>query len=181
MRARIQKQIQGILSEQSLLKNRVGVKSHLSEHDQLVYYSSWIFGAVHALVSVPGFQTAENIARHLGINVRQASDALEFLLNSGLLNKNNKGLLRVGKSQIHIGIDSPSVTKHHINWRLQAIRILEHQEPKNLHYSSVVSVSVKDIEKIRGILIESIRTIKAVIKDSSEEEVRCFNIDLFEI
>lgn len=181
LRARFKKQIQAALEGQALLKNRLGVTENLSAQNQVIYYSSWIFGAVHALVSIPGYQTHEAIAKHLDISKRQAADALEFLLQSNLLTKDSGGRIKIGKARIHLGADSPLIGKHHINWRLQAIRSIENQILDSLHYSSVVSLSADDFRKVREMLIESIQKIRPVIDRSKEEHLGCFNIDLFRI
>lgn len=181
LRARFEKQIQNILEGRSLLKNRLGMKMNLAEHEQVIYYSSWHFGAIHALASIPGFQTSEKIADRLKINIRQTSEALEFLVHSGLLERTKKGELQVGKGQIHLGADSPLISKHHINWRLQAIREIERDPIAGLHYSSVVSMSKKDFHFIYEKLVELIKEIKPVIRESKEEEACAFSLDFFRI
>ena len=181
LKSRFQKQIESIVEGRQLLKNRLGVKEHLAEHDQLIYYSSWFYGALHALVSIPTYQTPERIAERLQIGIKQAAEALEFLLKSGLIERTQKGTLQIGKGQIHLGADSPLIAKHHINWRLQAIRAVERNPKAGLHYSSVVSISRKDEEHIRDTLTNFLQTIKPIIRESKEEEACSLSIDFFRI
>lgn len=181
LRQRFQKQIQEIHQNRQLLKNRLQVKEHMAEHHQLIYYSHWIYGAVHALVSIPGFQTPERISERFGISIRQASETLQFLIEVGLLEQNGKNGIKIGKGQIHLGADSPLISKHHLNWRLQAMQAIEKEGQRGLHYSSVVSISKKDEKVIREKIVEVLREIKDVIRESKEEEVYSLNLDLFPV
>lgn len=124
-------------------------------------------------------QTAEKIAQRLNVSIKHASEGIEFMLAAGLLELTTKGELRVGKSQIHLGADSPLISKHHINWRLQAIRSIDHDPNGGLHDSSVISISKKDEKVISEKLIETIKELKQVIRESKEEDIAVFSLDLF--
>lgn len=184
LKKRFAKELQGLRDSHSLLKNRLDVREGLAEHEQITYYSSWIYGAVHALVSIPGYQSADRISQRLGIGALQAGETVEFLLRSGLLERGHKGELRIGKSQIHLGSDSPLISKHHMNWRLQAMRSLERGslgEVAGTHYSSVISISKGDAKKIREKLVEALQTIRPIIHASKEEALYALSLDFFEV
>ncbi len=184
LKQRFEREIAEIRSSRLALKNRLGVNQSLSEKNQLQYYSSWYYSAVHALTSIPGFQSSEKISKRLGIDSVKASQALELLLESGLLvrTKTREGeQLKVGVARLHLPHDSPLISKHHINWRLQAIRALERQRQENLHYSSVISISEEDGARIREILVKTLETIKPIVRDSKEEKLTAFSLDLFEV
>ncbi|MFL5814696.1 MAG: TIGR02147 family protein [Bdellovibrionia bacterium] len=184
LRQRFEREISDVLSSRLALKNRLGVHQSLSDKNQLQYYSSWYYSAVHALTSIPGFQSPEKISRRLGIDSVRAAQALELLLESGLLvrEKTRDGeQLKIGVARIHLPHDSPLISKHHINWRLQAIRALEKQKPENLHYSSVISISEEDYARIREVLVKTLESIKPIIRDSKEEKLKALALDLFEV
>lgn len=181
LKNRLLRQIRQFQKSRVVLKNRLQVDPHLSERNQSTYYSSWIYGAVHAAVSLKDCRTPERIAHHLGLSVKQCSDALDFLLNAGIIEIGRNNDFIIGKKQIHLGSDSPMIARHHINWRLKAIQSIERDPTEGLHYSSVVSISKKDIETIKEILIQSIQKIKPIIKESPEEEVASFALDFFVI
>jgi len=181
LRSRFKKQLDAILEGRTLLKNRLGVKEILPERDQVTYYSSWMYGAVHALISIPGYQTPSKISERLGISLATASEALEFLLASGLAERKNNKDIVLGKSRIHLGADSPLIAKHHINWRLQAMRAIDENPKEGLHYSSVISVSKKDAALIKEKFIATINAVKPIIKDSKEEELCSLSLDFFTV
>lgn len=181
LRLRYERQRQAILKEKLLLKNKLGIESHLEERDQFIYYSAWYFSAIHALTAIPGFQRPEQIAKRLNISLRQASDALEFLLRTGLLVREKKGELKIGKYQIHLGANSPLITKHHMNWRLRAMQAVENQLEAGVHYSAVVSISKNDEEKVKEKIAETIRWILSLVKDSKEEELCGLSLDFYQV
>lgn len=181
LKMRFQKQMDSIREGRAQLKNRLEVEAGLEELYQMRYYSSWYYGAIHALVSIPGFQAPEKISNRLQIGLKKTQEALEFLLEAQLLEKDKSGHLKIGKGRIHLGAESPMVSKHHSNWRLQAIRATEKPDEENLHYSSVISISMKDQAIIRELLIEFLKTVKPIIRESKEENLCCLNFDFFKV
>jgi uncharacterized protein (TIGR02147 family) len=181
LKIRFQIQAEILSKGRSQLKNRLEIEAGLEERHQIRYYSSWHYAAIHALVSIPGFQSPEKISNRLNIGLKKTQEALEFLLEAQLIEKNKLGHLKIGKGRIHLGADSPMISKHHSNWRLQAIRATEKSDEENLHYSSVISVSQKDRSLIKELLIECLKTVKPIIRDSKEEGLCSLNLDFFEI
>lgn len=181
LKKRFEKQLDSIRESRLELKNRLGTKQALSSEYQSVYYSSWYYAVIHVIASQNRFSTARAISEYLNLDARTVNQALEFLIESGLVERKGAGF-RVGRATMHLGSDSPLISKHHENWRLQAIRSLEKGPKKNdLHYSSVNTLSKKDAMKIREFLTKVIVNAQDVIKDSPEEDVLCLSVDFFEI
>lgn len=179
LRTRFQKMVKEAQQDSNLLKHRLNVKENLNESDRIMFYSSWIYPTIHALISIPGFQSAKKISQRLKIGVRQVNFAIEFLISVGLIEKNKGGALCIGKRQTHLGADSPLIAKHHTSWRMQAIRAIEDDPQEGLHYSSVVSLSCDDYARIKENLVAAIQQAKEVIKKSPEEELCCLSMDFF--
>lgn len=177
----LQTQLDQLLEKQLVLKNRVNIKRVLSGEDQATYYSAWYYAAVHILITIPGFQTKNEISGYLGLSTRRVSEILDYLVSINLAVKLGNRY-RVGDARIYLGSDSSMVAKHHANWRIQAIQSLDRGSTKSdLHYSSVISLSRSDCENIKLQLVKSIEEIKARVKDSKEEELMCFSLDFFKI
>jgi uncharacterized protein (TIGR02147 family) len=79
LKRRFESQIQLILEKRLVLKDRLGVKQMLSKEDQVEFYSSWFYGAVHVMLTIPEFQTKESISRYLGLSLKKTNEILEFL------------------------------------------------------------------------------------------------------
>jgi uncharacterized protein (TIGR02147 family) len=181
LKSRFQKQIHEIQKNRRLLKNQLESRDELPEADQAIYYSSWLFGAVHALVSIPAFQTASQISARLGVEIRRVNEILEFLVRSQILDRNENGEIKIGKRQIHLGADSALIVRHHLNWRLQSMQAIEKDPKEGLHYSSVVSISKKDFDDIQHRLVEMLKEVKSKIKHSAEEELGSLCLDFYRI
>jgi uncharacterized protein (TIGR02147 family) len=180
LRTYFRNQREKIINDRNILKNRVAATDKVSSEYQTKYYSSWIYSAIHIAVMIPQLQTVQALSEYLNITPKTVVKALEFLETAGLV-RNINGKFETGKMHIHLGNDSENILKHHTNWRVKAIRSLELESSKDMHYSSVVSMAKSDISKLKDLLIESLKNANNLIKDSKEEEVCCLNIDFFSL
>lgn len=71
--------------------------------------------------------------------------------------------------------------RHHTNWRLESLRALERSTPESLHYSSVVSIAKSDVARARSVLVHAIEEIRAIVRESPEEDVYAYALDLFRV
>ena len=182
LKKRLEKERQNILKRRSFLKERLGVTSSVSEQDQLQFYSSWIYAAVHILTTIPRYQTKEAISSYLQLSQKQTSEVLSFLERVHLVQRNSRGGYEAGVSRIHLGSDSHLISKFHTNWRIKTIQSFEKQAVEDqLHYSSIVSLAERDINVVKNILIKAISEAKAVIKESPPEVLHSFNLDFFQV
>ncbi|OFZ47170.1 MAG: hypothetical protein A2381_14340 [Bdellovibrionales bacterium RIFOXYB1_FULL_37_110] len=170
------------LKEQSLnLKKRLEVKNNLTEQEKEQYYSHWLYSVVHVLTTISFINSAEQIAKCLSIPVHKIQESLDFLQNAGLVKVENNNI-SIGVSKLHLASDSHLIYHHHRNWRLQALSAIDRALERNLHYSSVVTLSEQDVYKVKNYLIEAIKSVKKIISESKPEE-RCysFNLDFFDV
>lgn len=175
-----QKELHKISERQLNLKERLEYKKTLSAEDQATYYSSWVYAAIHVLISIPGLETADGLSLRLKISTKRVREVLDFLTTRGLLEHTSQGY-KIGVTSVHLGSDSAFVGMHHIHWRNRAIQSLETQKDKALHYSSVVTLSEEDVYKVRTLLTETIEKIRGVIRPSTDEVGYCYLMDLFEV
>ncbi len=180
LREHFKTKIDEILTRRREIRERIAIQAKLSEMDQLLYYSSWHYTAVHMCLRVPALQTASAMAQYLGLPVEQISRVLEFFIKTGLAEQQGNHFI-AGPTRIHIGSDSPFVSKHHTNWRMQAIAALDRVGGGDLHYSLVMSISKDAAEKIREILLSAVQAAEPVIRDAKDEGVFTLAMDLFEM
>lgn len=177
---RFQNEIDKILNQRLILKDRVDIKKSLDPVDQATYYSSWYFAAIHVAVSVPGLSTRETLMHHFGLSTQTVGEALQFLTSVGLLEKTGDQYTQ-GVTRLFLGKDSPMIKKHHTNWRIRAIHALDQGIDKNLHFSTIVSLSANDLLLIKEKLVKSIEECRSIIRDSKEEKICCLSLDLFDL
>lgn len=162
------------------LKHRLEFKKALGPEAQSIYYGNWYYAAIHVLLSVPGYDTPDTLARHLSLPKRTVAHVLDYLVQVGLALEKG-GRYGIGDSSIHLAADSPMIHRHHANWHLRAIDSLDRASPEDLHYSSVVTISREDRQKVKDILVRAIEEVRTLVRGSKEEAAHCYKVDFFGI
>lgn len=180
LRKHFQDQLEELKQKRFVLKHQLGVAPHLEKENQMTYYSSWTYAAVHVLVDIPEFQTKEMISRRLDLSLQRVADILDFLVSAGLVVQVGN-LFQMSKKSIHLGSDSAFISKHHTNWRIRAITSIDQANDEALHYSSVITLSRSDYRQVKARLVDTIKELKAKVRESKEEGVYCFALDIFEL
>lgn len=180
LRTRFMAQIKSAKDARLVLKNRFKEKDTLSFQDKAEYYSSWLYGAIRVLTTIPRFQIRENIEKYFNVPTEQLAATLDFLISRGLIIEKNSRLIPTEK-HLYLGSDTKLVVQHHSNWRMKAVQSLSASSKTDLHFSSVNSLSREDVLKIREVLMQAIENIRLSVKDSQEECLYSFCIDLFEV
>jgi hypothetical protein len=176
--AYFQDHLNEILRRRLILSKRLGEKVVLNEQSQSVYYSSWIYAAIHISLTIPKLRTREAIATFLKLPLKKVSSALDFLCSVGLARDQGPGY-SVGETQVRLSSESYNLIRHHSNWRTQALEALDREELADLHYSGVISLSRDDVIKVKNILLEAISQSQNVVRDSREEELYAVALDFF--
>lgn len=162
------------------IRNRVAQDFRLTEEAKAVVYSNWYYLAIWSLVAIEGYQSSESISSKLGLPRETIQNAIDKLLEFGLLIlKQSK--LSIGPALLHLEAFSPHIARHHQNWRLQAFRKYETLDPQNLFYTAPITLSEKTAEKIRQNVLKMIGETIELVKDSPSEKLVCLCIDWFEL
>lgn len=176
--------LQELLETHLNLTKRLKNSPTLSEEDRSVYYSSWIYGAVHMATLVPELNNVPRIAAYLELPVSRVQSVIDFLLRTGLV-KHERGNYKAGPTRLHLGSDSIYLAQMHHNYRQMAIeriqRIKEENISKHLMYSSIAVISQEDFYVIKDILLKSIQDSRDVILPSKEEILCLMNVDLINL
>ena len=162
------------------IKGRVKKQTALLPEAQAIYYSHWYYAAIHMLVTVPKFRTVRDVAKALGLNEALVRRVMAFLLSCELLIEKN-GSFVTGPSYLHLDRESPNISKHHSNWRMVAIQSLEREDKNDIHYSTVSTLSSKDVDDLRLRFVEVIQNYVQTVSESKEETMFCFNLDFFKM
>lgn len=179
LRKHINQQLQRIKEESENLSQRVGKKKIEPGIREQLYYSSWLYSAVHVLTSVPEFQSTQSIAKHLGIresNIEEILQDLEF--HQFVVNKGNRWVIYEG--DLHLSKDSLFNSVNHLNWRLQAVENSKTKNTTGVHYTSVASLSKNDFELLKAEILQFIDRSQKIISHSKEEKIAVMTIDWFD-
>ncbi|MGK5083469.1 TIGR02147 family protein [Bdellovibrionota bacterium FG-1] len=174
------KQIRQIQEKREQIRERIQVKQELSKENQMTYYSAWYFSAIHILITVPQFQTPAEIARHLSLPLNLVSESLDFLVSTGMAIQDG-ARFKAGTTRLHLGKDSPMISKHHANWRMRSIQALDRRSQEDLFFSGPISISEEDAIKIRSNILKMLEQLEPTIRASTEEAVFCLGMDFFRV
>ena len=153
----------------------------LSGEEKAIFYSSWEFGAICMLTSIHGYQTKAKIQKRLNIPLDDCSKKIDFMLKSGILRIDPSGNITPGSKRLHLDKDSDLERGMQISWRLKAMESFSRQTSNEIRFSALYTLSDKDIETIREILIEAISKTEKVTAHTQEETLHALCIDWFKL
>jgi uncharacterized protein (TIGR02147 family) len=181
LREHFQKQLSSMREKFLNIKDRVHHQSVLSAEAQATYYSHWYYAAIHMIVTIGAYRSVASIARALSLKSNLVEDVISFLLSYNLLIEKG-GEFLPGPSYLHLDRGSPNISKHHSNWRIAAISSLQSANKGDVHYSTVSTLSEKDVESLRDRLVQVVQDyVQTVQKSSHEESIYGFNLDFFNL
>lgn len=173
-------QIAGVKADRQVLARRLKGTTALAPEHMATFYGAWYFRAIHIALTVPALQTMETLEAYLGLPRETVVRALEFLVEAGLATREGVRYV-VGPTRTHLEQSSPFATTSHAQARIRTLTALSLPRPENFHYSSVVSAAPQDMPKLREIMMRAIEEMRAIVRDSPEEGVFCYGMDLFSL
>jgi len=175
------KLIEEKIKQRQHIRNRMKIKTSLSIEDQAIYYSSWIYAAVHIILTIPFYQDSpEKIAKYFNESLATIRRVLDFLETRNLIRVNN-GHFSVLNNYLFINKDSPLFSHQQSFWRQKAIESIYKNNSEEIHFASLFTASETDIKKIKEILLKSIEESTEIIKPSKEEKLYTICMDFFEV
>jgi uncharacterized protein (TIGR02147 family) len=180
LRVHLNRQIKRIQKQRKEIKSRIKTSKDLTEADYGIYYSNWAYSAVHMTLSITQYQSKSALKEKLNVTSKQLDTIIQFLLEKSLIIE-EKGVYKTGPTRIHLTRNSPLICQHHTNWRIEAMKFIPKQIETNLHYSSVMTMSVADSEKIKNAILKALEDVEVILKPSPNEEVYSLGIDFFKL
>ena len=157
---------------------KVKTSTEPSQSTLNVYYSHWLYAAVHILATIPAYQTLESLSQKLSLSPQYLRSYIDFLVENALIKQTNQTYVSE-PVRLHLPKGSRLLSRHHTNWRLQAIQSLDRSQPSDIHYSAVLAFAKKDEKAVRRILLEALENIEKVISPSKEEDLYILNFDFY--
>jgi uncharacterized protein (TIGR02147 family) len=173
-------QLNSIIKKQNLISSHLEDKSDLSEINKAKFFSNWIYLAICSLTSFEGGVDVIEICEKLNLKRDIVLDAITFLQDTHLCIGKNGKYFQV-TSRMHLDKSSPYMKQHHINWRIKSIESLDVKNNENINFTSAVTVSVEDAEKIRNEIMNLIKKLNPIVSNTHPREMHSLNIDFFKI
>lgn len=148
----------------------------ISNEQRTLYYSSWLYGAIHILTSIKEFQIPTAIAQKLQLPVQHINHILKDLLKMNVIRIENDRYIHNG-SDVYLPQQHPQSLAHHLGWRMKAVERAMVKE--DIHYTVAYSVSINDVEKLRLQIIQLIEDQRKFVHNSGAEVACGFCVDFF--
>lgn len=179
LKSYLKEKLEKIKSDAINTENRFGHEKVLSDQEQAVFYSSWLYSAIRLFCSTDNKgKTLDEICLKFSLPRPQAYNIVSFLKSAGLIVE-EKDRLKLGVSRTFLNKNSVHISRNHLNWRMRALQNLEFMQDQEMMFTAPFSISISDFEKLRLQMAELIQNFLSLVKDSPAEEVACLNIDLF--
>lgn len=167
------------LQKKSLkLSNRIQASQGLTDQQNAIFYSSWIYSAVQIATSLERPIDFDFLSKRFHLSPERLGEILGFLKEAGLITEQN-GVFKPGVQNTHIPKGSPFSMKHHANWRIKAIEKSEGLSDEELMYSVNVSLSPEDFKRLREQMVDFIQKFLKTVHASPAEDIAQFNLDFF--
>jgi transcriptional regulator with XRE-family HTH domain len=144
------------------------------------FHSDWIYSAIRLGVSIPTLSEADALAAALKIPAKQVHEAVEFLLEKGLIRQEGERLV-LGPSTTHLEAESPYIWGRQVAWRTKGFQEMRKADPQKLFYTAPIVLSEEDLTWLRASVVKLIGEITERAKASDSETLVCFNVDLFRV
>lgn len=152
----------------------------LTESQERTYYSSYQYGAVWLQSMVSSKNDLLSIAQILRIDLKTVTKISEFLVKTGLCVFENDRLLP-GPRLLTVSSSSPQIENFLSNWRLQSVNSIPERKKGSFFYSEPMALGGEAADKIRELLDKTILEIRQIMQKYPAENVKCLNIDFFDV
>jgi uncharacterized protein (TIGR02147 family) len=177
LKKRIHVKLQKIRKESHQLKASVRTDGSVTGDQANLYYSSWMYSAVHVACMIRPF-SSEELATKLRLSPASVMKTAKELTTMGLL-VSKAGRFAATALNVHLPAESPMAKVGHRNWRSRTVEYLQETGEDGFHYSAIHCLSEKDIARIHKILKDTIVNCRSIIADSPSEELAVFCVDWF--
>ena len=179
LRKRLEERLLEVRHRAHEVRAQLSENRELDEREQARFYSSGAYSAVRLATSLPQGKTVQGIAQLLDLPRMRVAEILEFLEGKGLIERDERGRLKLGAARVHVPSTSPFVVNHHRNWRARSSLHLEALTDEELAFTSPMTLATKDLPKVKAILLAAVAQIREVVQGSEPEELVAVTIDLW--
>lgn len=174
------KQINKIIKKRMEVSAHLDKKLELSPLAQSIYYSSWLYPAIHVAVTIPKLRRIHELINFFHITKDNLLMILEFLESNGLVVKTGENIMPT-QNWVRVDRGSPFFNQTHRIWREITLRVLDQNESSNLHYSGIFSIDDKVAEQVRKELLSTIRSSVGSFQSAQEEHLQVFSLDFYKL
>ncbi|WP_413576498.1 TIGR02147 family protein [Bdellovibrio sp. HCB290] len=182
LKTHLRDQAKVIAKAATKVDGRVAAKK-LSEDDAFTkyYFGSWIPNTIHVATSSPHYQTAEALAKRLGLPEKKVLECLKALEEHQLVIKKNRNEYTYQGHNFHLPKTSPLEINYQMHTRLQAIKALQASNENDLHVSATFTLGKDEYASLRKLFLDAVEKSHKKIAAGDTEEIFGMCLDLFQV
>ena len=180
-RQHLNRRVEKLRQNHESLQKRTQKEDFPLAEQQATYFSSWLWSALHFLSAIPEYQNSKKMSARLGLSESLILESLKRLERFELISSGPHGQWKYASGQFHLPKNSPFVIQHHQNWRNKAVMDAQNFSSDGLHYTTVLTLSKGDVEKIKNLLLTFISETVEISNPSSPEDALVLNCDFFKV
>lgn len=166
--------------DQANLTKRIQEKTILPEASAAIFYSNWQYLAITILISIPQYRSVKEIAHRLNLSEELVKKTLNQLLELGTVTNSGNEWFATNYN-IHIPRESQFNSLNHSHWRQKAVQNSFLSLPDDVHYTSVCTLSLTDVQNMKELMLQFIDQTRKIVAPSKEEEIYCLTCDWFKV
>ncbi len=166
--------------EQSeVVSQKIKKDRELTEDEKMIYYTHYLFISIRLFCSLSP-KTILEIEQRFSLTRKKVLEYLDKLLALGVIQKNSD---RYENTDQVIFLDkmSPHIYRHHMNWRVQAMKQIEKPKLDDLSFSYPMTISKKDFLVLRKKWVAEILEIQKTLLKTEPDTIAFLNLDFFEL
>lgn len=176
-----QKRIDTLIEAQRDLKPQKNQPEMQIGSFEAEYFGNWAYQAIHALTQIPRCQSSTAIAKAVKLPNEEVNEILKRLEVMGLV-KYEKSSWQSTLDSLHLSKESPFIRYLHSTWKAKLLSDIQNGAvTEGTRFSGLITVSEKDYQRIRGILVGAITSIRKTVEASSSEEAYVLSIDCYKM
>ncbi len=152
----------------------------LSYEMRSTFFSSWLYGAVLVLLTLPQFQNREALQKKLNVSSEVLDRVLAFLVENKLCYK-TAGHFVAKDPYVEMSYNDPMISRFHSSWRVRALQQIETPQQDDLRYSATLTISEGDFVKVREAFNKALHQTAKITGPSSPEVAAVLCLDLFKL
>ncbi len=180
-RQHLNRRVEGLRESHESLQKRTRKQDFPIAEQQAMYFSSWLWSALHFLTAIPEYQNSKKLSARLGLSEASLIENLKRLEQFKLISSGPHNQWKYASGQFHLPKNSPFVVQHHQNWRNKAVMDAQNFSSDGLHYTTVLTLSKADVEKIKNLLLSFISETVEISNPSVPEDALVLNCDFFKV
>ncbi|RLA64804.1 MAG: hypothetical protein DRQ88_10285 [Epsilonproteobacteria bacterium] len=169
----------GLVKQRKRILEKMKTQKLLDQTQRSKYYNNWYYSAIHVLVSISEFSSAQALIDYLPLPDTKVLEALGFLEETGLVEKVGEKY-QLGTSSLQKPeVNSDEYKNFLKSWRNQAVLSIDRGKKEDHHNTIAISISKDDATKIEELISAFFQEVEKLIPESKEEELKVLSIDFF--